>query len=66
MVLGAIVDAGVPLADLEREVRKIGVGGFSLTARRTRRGGVTGTLVSVDLDEDSPRGLGWTRLRGDD
>ena len=59
MALGAIVDAGVPLADLEREVRKIGVGGFSLTARRTRRGGVTGTLVSVDLDEDSPRGLGW-------
>ena len=59
MALGAIVDAGVPFADLEREVRKIGVGGFSLTARRTRRGGVTGTLVSVDLDEDSPRGLGW-------
>ena len=59
MVLGAIVDAGVPLADLEREVRKIGVGGFSLTARRTQRGGVIGTLVSVELDEDSPRGLGW-------
>ena len=64
MVLGAIVDAGVPLADLEREVRKIGVGGFSLTARRTRRGGVTGTLVSVDLDEDSPRGLGWQDFAG--
>ena len=64
MVLGAIVDAGVPVADLEREVRKIGVGGFSLTGRRTRRGGVTGTLVSVDLDEDSPRGLGWTDFAG--
>ena len=64
MALGAIVDAGVPLADLEREVRKIGVGGFSLTARRTRRGGVTGTLVSVDLDEDSPRGLGWQDFAG--
>ena len=64
MVLGAIVDAGVPLADLEREVRKIGVGGFSLMARRTRRGGVTGTLVSVDLDEDSPRGLGWQDFAG--
>ena len=64
MLLGAIVDAGVPLADLEREVRKIGVGGFSLTARRTRRGGVTGTLVSVDLDEDSPRGLGWQDFAG--
>ena len=60
MVLGAIVDAGVPVADLEREVRKIGVGGLGLTARRARRGGVTGTLVSVELDEDSPRGLGWT------
>ena len=64
MVLGAIVDAGVPLADLEREVRKIGVGGFSLTARRARRGGVTGTLVSVELDEDSPRGLGWIDFAG--
>ena len=60
MVLGSIVDAGVPVADLEREVRKIGAGGFSLTARRARRGGVAGTLVSVELDEDSPRGLGWT------
>ena len=59
MVLGAVVDAGVPVADLDREVRKIGVGGFSLTARRARRGGVTGTLVSVELDDDSPRGLGW-------
>ena len=59
MVLGAIVDAGVPLADLEREVRKIGAEGFRLTARRAQRGGVIGTLVSVDLDEDSPRGLGW-------
>ena len=64
MALGAIVDAGVPFSDLEREVRKIGVGGFSLTARRTRRGGVTGTLVSVDLDEDSPRGLGWQDFAG--
>ena len=59
MVLGAIVDAGVPLADLEREVRKIGAEDFRLTARRAQRGGVIGTLVSVDLDEDSPRGLGW-------
>lgn len=60
MVLGAIVDAGVPIADLDREIRKMGVGGFDLTARRARRGGVAGTLVSVDLDEDSPSGLGWT------
>ena len=59
MVLGSIVDAGVPVADLEKEVHKLGIEGFRLTAERAQRGGVRGTLVSVDLDEDARRGLRW-------
>ncbi len=48
MLLGAIVDAGVPIDDLRAALGGLEFGGFSISARRDRRGGVEGTLVSVD------------------
>ncbi len=59
MILGSIIDAGVTVSDLERELRKLDVEGFSLAPSRARRGGVDGTLVSVELCEGAPRGLSW-------
>ena len=50
MVLGALVDAGVPLDELDGALQSLRVGGYSLSARSERRGGVSGTLVLVDLD----------------
>jgi len=60
MVLGAIVDAGLPLADLERELKRVGIDGFSLSDRRAQRGGVSGTLVEVDVEEKAQRGMHWS------
>ena len=54
MLLGAIVDAGVPLDDLRSRLEGLPFDGFTLTSRRDRRGGVEGTLVSVDPGS-SPR-----------
>ena len=54
MVLGAIVDAGVPIDDLRSWLEGLPFGGFTISARRDRRGGVEGTLVSVDPGS-SPR-----------
>ena len=48
MLLGAIVDAGAPLDELRSRLGDLAFGGFTISARRDRRGGVEGTLVSVD------------------
>jgi len=47
MLLGALVDLGVPLAALKRELSKLPAGGFRLTRSRGTRGGVRGTHLSV-------------------
>ena len=54
MLLGAIVDAGVPIDDLRAALGGLEFGGFTISASRDRRGGVEGTLVSVDPGS-SPR-----------
>lgn len=52
MLLGALVDAGVPLATLEEAVAGLGVGGWDLAAEDTTRGGLGATLVRVHAPED--------------
>ncbi len=47
MLLGALVDLGVPLAALKRELSKLSVPGFRLARSRGRRGGIAGTHVRV-------------------
>ena len=54
MLLGAVVDAGVSMDELRSRLEGLPFGGFSISARRDRRGGVEGTLVSVDPGS-SPR-----------
>ncbi len=54
MLLGAIVDAGVPFDDLRSRLNGLSLDGMAISARRNRRGGVEGTLVSVDAGS-SPR-----------
>ena len=48
MLLGAIVDAGVPLDELRSRLGGLAFSGFTISARRDRRAGVEGTLVSVE------------------
>jgi hypothetical protein len=50
MWVGALLDAGLPLAVLERAVRSLGLPGVSIRAERVRRGGLIGTRFVVDLE----------------
>lgn len=50
MLLGAIVDSGLPVEKLTDALNGLRVGGFSLSSRSGTRGGVTGTVVDVTLD----------------
>ena len=54
MLLGAIVDAGVSIDDLRARLDGLPFDGFTISARRDKRGGVEGTLLSVDPGS-SPR-----------
>lgn len=62
MILGALVDAGLPLADLERELRRLPLPAFSLSARRERRAGLAGTRVLVEVPQPSPGHVPFGRL----
>lgn len=53
MMLGALVDAGVSLSDLQAELGKLGVEGFSLSSRTSVKNGITGTKIDVVTEEQS-------------
>src|SRR5690348_13403243 len=50
MILGALVDAGVPLEALQAELVKLGLAGWRLSAREVRRGAFRATKVDVQLE----------------
>jgi len=49
MSLGALVDAGVPLKDLESALKKLNVKGYRLTENKVTRFGIAATKVDVLL-----------------
>src|SRR6266849_3996167 len=51
MVLGALVDAGCPLASLEAELRRLPLTGWKISAAKVRRGAVTAMRVEVETTE---------------
>jgi len=59
MFLGALIDAGVPLSYLEKELRKIPVRGYHLVSRKVKRAGLSAIKVDVLLKrkkiESAPR-----------
>ncbi len=50
MILGALVDAGLPLATLESALAGLGVAGWRFGARVVEKGGLRGTKVEVETD----------------
>jgi uncharacterized protein (TIGR00299 family) protein len=50
MILGALVDAGCPLAALEKALRMLGVSGWRLEAQPVERAGLRGTHLVVRTD----------------
>lgn len=59
MLLGALVNAGLPLDDLRTELDKLQVGGFELSQSAVKRGGIDAMLVGVDLDESGKQVRNW-------
>ena len=55
MVLGAVVDAGVPLDVVTDALNSMNVSGVGLSVEQSQRGGVVGTHVRVELDDEAQK-----------
>jgi len=55
MVLGALLDAGVPIEVLRKELRKIPVAGYSIRTEKEHRGAIAGTRVHIEVDPQPDR-----------
>ncbi len=51
MVLGALIDAGLEIEDLRQDLTRLNLSGYEIKARKVERGGITGTLVDVEIQE---------------
>ena len=54
MLLGALLDAGWPLAELQATLQGFPLSGWTLRAERVRRQGIAATQVTFDLPESQP------------
>ena len=50
MILGALIDAGLDLQQLESELSKLKISGFTLKAEKTARNGISGTRFLVHAE----------------
>jgi pyridinium-3,5-bisthiocarboxylic acid mononucleotide nickel chelatase len=50
MIVGALLDCGLDVADLERELAKLGVAGYRIRRERRERSGIQSTKFVVDID----------------
>ena len=55
MLLGALVDAGLPLQSLIEEIARLPIDGYSIEAHGAQRGVINGTQVTVALDHQGKR-----------
>ncbi len=61
MLLGMLVDLGLPVATLQRALATLPVGGWSLRSRSVERCGLAAKKVDVEVGEDG-HGRGWNRI----
>jgi len=56
MILGALVDVGVPLSYLQKELSKLPLKGYKLTVKKEKRMEIYGKKVKVKslIKKDSP------------
>lgn len=62
MALGALVDAGLPLADLTKGLKAVPLRGYSLRARAVRRNGIPATKVDVNIRDGLRAPLSVARI----
>ncbi|MHC1578380.1 MAG: nickel pincer cofactor biosynthesis protein LarC [Dehalococcoidia bacterium] len=51
MLLGAVVDAGLPLATLKKGLGSLAVHGYKLSAEKVKRSSITATKFTVTMDQ---------------
>lgn len=49
MIIGALLDAGLPFGDLKGEIEKIGLSGYEISARKVAKNNIEGTKFSVEI-----------------
>ncbi len=62
MLLGALVDLGVPLGELKRQLGALPLRGYSIASRKTVRGGISGTKLDVKVGGGHDH-RGWKEIR---
>jgi uncharacterized protein (TIGR00299 family) protein len=62
MILGALVDAGVPLASIQDAVARLGIEGVRVTSQPASSGAVRGTRVRVEATGEQPP-RDWQTIR---
>ena len=50
MILGALIDVGLPLTDLTAELASLPLHGYKISAEKVKRGVLSGTQVKVEID----------------
>ena len=50
MILGSLVDLGVDVKLIRKELKKINLKGYKLTSHQVKRNGITGTKINVVVD----------------
>jgi len=55
MILGALLDAGLDIQELESELGKLKISGYKIKTEQTARKGISGTKFSVDVIEQNAR-----------
>lgn len=62
MIIGALLDAGLPFDDLKSEILKIGISGYNLSSEKVKKNRIAATKFTVGLTEKQPsRGPGEIR-----
>src|SRR5688572_1455548 len=56
MILGALVDLGLPLASLSAELEKLPLRGYRLDAHKVQRSGLAATKVDVLIERERGHG----------
>ncbi len=54
MIIGALLDAGLPFGDFKGEIDKLGLSGFEIGMRKVVKGSIEGTKFSVEVREKQP------------
>lgn len=52
MILGALIDAGLDLHQLESELGKLKISGYTIRTEKTARKGLSGTRFTINSEED--------------